>query len=71
MDSEHDESGEGPTQGETTEGSLQGDNPSVDEIEGTGGEGDDQGGLGDRTGGSGGEVSEHEEGTTESGERSK
>jgi hypothetical protein len=60
-----------PTQGESTEGAKQGDNPGVDEIEGSGGEGDDQGGLGDRTGGSGGEIAEHEEGTTESGERSK
>lgn len=43
-----------PNQGETTEGAKQGDNPGVDEISGTGAEGDDQGGLGDRTGGAGG-----------------
>jgi len=57
--------------GQDAEGSKQADNPGVEEIEGTGGEGDDQGGLGDRTGGSGGEVAEHEEGSTKSGEHSK
>ncbi len=51
--------------GEDAEGSKQADNPGVEEIEGTGGEGDDQGGLGDRTGGSGGELSETEEGSTD------
>ncbi|MDQ3728469.1 MAG: hypothetical protein M3355_02655 [Actinomycetota bacterium] len=61
-----------PNQGETTEGAKQGDNPGVDEIEGEGGEGDDQGGLGDRTGGSGGAVADKtEEGTTDSAEHSK
>ena len=57
--------------GQDAEGSKQADNPGVEEIEGTGGEGDDQGGLGDRTGGSGGEVAEHEEGSTKSGEHRK
>lgn len=42
--------------GEDAEGAKakQGENPGVDEVAGTGGEGDDQGGLGDRTGASGG-----------------
>ncbi|MDQ3759658.1 MAG: hypothetical protein M3331_06935 [Actinomycetota bacterium] len=61
-----------PNQGETTEGAKQGDNPGVEEIEGTGGEGDDQGGLGDRTEGSGGAVADKtEEGVTDSGEHRK
>ncbi|MDQ3572264.1 MAG: hypothetical protein M3383_05320 [Actinomycetota bacterium] len=55
-DDEHQEETESapPTHGQTTEGAKQGDNPGVEEIEGTGGEGDDQGGLGERTGGAGG-----------------
>ena len=58
--------------GQDAEGSKQADNPGVEEIEGTGGEGDDQGGLGDRTGGSGGAVADKtEEGTTDSAEHSK
>lgn len=58
--------------GQDAEGSKQADNPGVEDIEGTGGEGDDQGGLGDRTGGSGGAVAdEAEEGATDSGEHSK
>jgi len=58
--------------GQDAEGSKQADNPSLEDIEGTGGEGDDQGGLGDRTGGSGGAVAEEtEEGTTKSGELRK
>ena len=70
-DETRDEDGE-PSQGNTTEGSLQGDNPTTDEIEGTGGEGDDQGGLGDRTGGAGGAVAdETEEGPTDAGEHRK
>lgn len=40
--------------GEGADGSKQADNPGVDEIAGSGGEGDDQGGLGDRTGAAGG-----------------
>jgi len=58
--------------GQDAEGSKQADNPGVEEIEGTGGEGDDQGGLGDRTGGSGGAVADKtEEGVTDSGEHRK
>ncbi len=41
--------------GEDAEGAKQADNPGVEEVEGSGGEGDDQGGLGDRTGGAGGD----------------
>ncbi|MBA2516550.1 MAG: hypothetical protein H0V22_04415 [Solirubrobacterales bacterium] len=51
--------------GKDAEGSKQADNPDVEGIEGTGGEGDDQGGLGDRTGGSGGGDA------TEEGDRNK
>jgi hypothetical protein len=40
--------------GVDADGSKQTDNPDIDEIEGTGGEGDDRGGLGDRTGAAGG-----------------
>ena len=58
--------------GEGADGSKQRDNPGVEEIEGSGGEGDDQGGLGDRTGGSGGAVADKtEEGVTDSGEHRK
>lgn len=57
--------------GEGADGSKQADNPSLDEIAGSGGEGEDQGGLGDRTGASGGAVAETEEGSTEAGEHRK
>jgi len=57
--------------GEGADGSKQGDNPGVEEIEGTGDEGEDQGGLGDRTGASGGAVAETEEGSTDAGEHRK
>jgi hypothetical protein len=39
---------------EGAEGAKQKDNPGIDEVAGSGGEGDDKGGLGDRTGASGG-----------------
>jgi hypothetical protein len=70
-DETRDEAAE-PSQGETTKGSLQGDNPTVEEVEGTGGEGEDQGGLGDRTGGAGGAVADEvDEAPTDAAEHRK
>lgn len=53
------------------EGAKQKDNPGIDEVAGTGGEGEDQGGLGDRTGASGGEKPTEPHGARDAAERRK
>lgn len=57
--------------GADVEGSLQTDNPSVDDTAGSGGEGDDAGGLGDRTGAASGPAPDEPSGGEDTAEKRK